>query len=346
MRNNQQKSILIIGSGLAGITLAHHLLKRKQLVTIIDDGNNVSTRVAAGLVNPLVFRRTTLSWRATEFLNEGWEFYKELEKTLNASLVEPIRIKRVFPSSQERDEWKRKEDMAEFKSHLLKMTLSSTTDSFGIVKSGYVVHSETFYTKNQQYFDELGILKREAFDYSSYSLSETCYQGIVYDHVVFCCGYRVFENPFFKDCQVKPTKGQMLIIHHEELPETESLHLKCFVFPMGNKMFRVGATYEWDNVSLSPTKKAKETLLAHLTHLTKMVPVIVSQPVGIRPTTMDRRPVLGSHPIFKHTHIFNGLGAKGYLIAPTMAKEMMQYLIDRKPIPNEYSITRHQAPQQ
>ena len=135
----------------------------------------------------------------------------------------------------------------------------------------------------------------------------------------------------------------MLIIRHDELPQTESLHLKCFVFPMGNKMFRVGATYEWDNVSLRPTKKAKETLLAHLTHLTKTLPVVVSQPVGIRPTTMDRRPVLGSHPTFENTHIFNGLGAKGYLMAPTMAKEMMLYLLDKSAIPKEYSITRHQT---
>ena len=343
MRNNQQKSILIIGGGLAGITLAHQLLNRNQLVTLIDDGKNASTRVAAGLVNPLVFRRTTLSWRAAEFLKEGWEFYKELEKKLNTTLVEPIRIKRVFPSSQERDEWKKKEDLVEFKSHLLKTPSSSNGQPFGIVKSGYVVHSENFYIKNHQYFDDLGILKREAFDYSSYSPSESCYQGIVYDHVVFCCGYRVFENPFFKECQVKPTKGQMLIIRHDELPQTESLHLKCFVFPMGNKMFRVGATYEWDNVSLRPTKKAKETLLAHLTHLTKTLPVVVSQPVGIRPTTMDRRPVLGSHPTFENTHIFNGLGAKGYLMAPTMAKEMMLYLLDNRAIAKEYSITRHQT---
>ena len=343
MRNNQQKSILIIGGGLAGITLAHHLLMRNQNVTLIDDGKNASTRVAAGLVNPLVFRRTTLSWRAAEFLKEGWEFYKELEKKLNTTLVEPIRIKRVFPSSQERDEWKKKEDLVEFKSHLLKIPSSSNSQYFGIVKTGYVVHTENFYIKNHQYFDDLGILKSEAFDYSSYSPSESCYQGIVYDHVVFCCGYRVFENPFFKDCQVKSTKGEMLIIHHEELPETESLHLKCFVFPMGNKMFRVGATYEWDNVSLSPTKKALDTLLSHLTHLTKALPVVVSQPVGIRPTTMDRRPVLGSHPTFKNTHMFNGLGSKGYLIAPTMAKEMMQYLLDKRAIPKEYSITRHQT---
>ena len=266
-----------------------------------------------------------------------------MEKTLNTPLVEPIRIKRVFPSSQERDEWKKKEDLTEFKSHLLKIPSSSHSQSFGIVKSGYAVHSENFYIKNHQYFDDLGILKREAFDYLSYSHSESCYQGVVYDHVVFCCGYRVFENPFFKDCHVKSTKGEMLIIHHEELPETESLHLKCFVFPMGNKMFRVGATYEWDNVSLSPTKKAKETLLAHLTHLTKTLPVVVSQPVGIRPTTMDRRPVLGSHPTFKNIHMFNGLGAKGYLIAPTMAKEMAQYILDNRIIPKEYSITRHQT---
>jgi hypothetical protein len=41
--------------------------------------------------------------------------------------------------------------------------------------------------------------------------------------------------------------------------------------------------------------------------------------------------------------MFNGLGAKGYLIAPTMAKEMVQYLLDKRIIPKEYSISRHQA---
>ena len=86
MEQVASKKFLIIGGGLAGSSLAHHLLQRNQSVQIIDGGENHSTRVAAGMVNPLVFRRTTLSWRAADFLQYSWDFYKSLERLLNIQM--------------------------------------------------------------------------------------------------------------------------------------------------------------------------------------------------------------------------------------------------------------------
>jgi flavin-dependent dehydrogenase len=73
-----KKKILIIGAGLAGSSLAHRLLQQEHYVTIIDKGENVATSVAAGMVNPMVFRRTNKSWRLDEFLPEAKEFYLSL----------------------------------------------------------------------------------------------------------------------------------------------------------------------------------------------------------------------------------------------------------------------------
>ena len=343
MKENAINNILIVGGGLAGISLAHCLLNRNQQVTIIDDGKNVSTKIAAGMVNPIVFRRTTLSWRATEFLAYSWDFYKALEKQLNTSFAEPLVIKRIFPTINEKEEWKKKQGLPNYEDHLLKIDSSNEEQNLGIVRSGYFVHAEKFYIENQLYFEKIGVLQKETFDDNLFSALEPSYRGKKYDHVVFCCGYRVSETPFFQNCQVKPTKGQMLIIKHDELPQTASLHLKCFVFPLGVKNFRIGATYEWDDQTLHPTKEARVTLLDHLRHITITPPEIVSQIAGIRPTTMDRRPVLGSHPTYKTIHIFNGLGAKGYLLAPKMAEEMTAYLLDNVKIPAEYCLTRYQS---
>jgi len=343
MKTIEKKKFLIIGGGLAGITLSHRLLNRNQQVTLIDDGLNASTKIAAGMVNPIVFRRTTLSWRATEFLAYSWDFYKALEKQLNTSFAEPLVIKRIFPTINEKEEWKKKQGLPNYEDHLLKIDSFNEEQNVGIVRSGYFVHAEKFYIENQLYFEKIGVLQKETFDDKLFSALELSYRGKKYDHVVFCCGYRVSETPFFQNCQVKPTKGQMLIIKHNELPQTASLHLKCFVFPLGEKNFRIGATYEWDDQTLHPTKEARVTLLDHLRHITITPPEIVSQPVGIRPTTMDRRPVLGSHPTYKTIHIFNGLGAKGYLLAPKMAEEMTAYLLDNVKISAEYCLTRYQS---
>ena len=45
---------LILGQGLAGSALAWHLIEAGERVCVIDDGHcRSSTRVAAGLINPL-----------------------------------------------------------------------------------------------------------------------------------------------------------------------------------------------------------------------------------------------------------------------------------------------------
>jgi glycine/D-amino acid oxidase-like deaminating enzyme len=66
-----QKKILIIGGGVAGVCLAHRLMKLNQHITLVDDGKNVSSVVAAGIVHPMSFRRTLLSWNANPFYFEA-----------------------------------------------------------------------------------------------------------------------------------------------------------------------------------------------------------------------------------------------------------------------------------
>jgi len=53
---------------------------------------------------------------------------------------------------------------------------------------------------------------------------------------------------------------------------------------------------------------------------------------GIRPTTGDRKPILGTHSKYPFMHFFNGLGSKGASLAPLMAREMVSYLADGIPL--------------
>jgi hypothetical protein len=77
----------IIGWGLAGATLAWQLHFRNQKFVVHDSGKNYSTRVAAGLVNPIVFKRLTKSWNADLLMPYSVEFYQKIAAILDVKLV-------------------------------------------------------------------------------------------------------------------------------------------------------------------------------------------------------------------------------------------------------------------
>ncbi len=67
---------------------------------------------------------------------------------------------------------------------------------------------------------------------------------------------------------------------------------------------------------------------------------IVGHNAGIRPTVKDRRPLVGIHSKHKQLVMLNGLGTRGVMIAPTMAKQLFKYLEDGEPLDSEIDIWR------
>jgi glycine oxidase len=49
---------------------------------------------------------------------------------------------------------------------------------------------------------------------------------------------------------------------------------------------------------------------------------VIRQVAGIRPTMMDRRPVIGQSKVNSKVFIFNGLGTKGALLGPFFAEQL------------------------
>ncbi|MFM6936015.1 MAG: NAD(P)/FAD-dependent oxidoreductase [Flavobacteriales bacterium] len=339
--------ILIIGAGLAGTSLAHVLLEKGHQVKLVDRGVNHSTAIAAGMVNPMVFRRMNKSWRLDEFMVDAKDYYRKLEKKFDVHLFHPIVIRRMLSSEQERNYWLERSKLPEYQAYLTEITTedesySKAENHFGSgrLKASFWVDAKTYYNENFAYFERLGVLLKQDFDFSSFDEATLTYQGEKFDKVVFAVGYQQLNTPYFQDVPVQQTKGQTLRIRSNQLPENESLNRKCFVLPLGDQLFRIGATYEWDNPDLTPTEDAKQELLNHLSVLGSYSYEIIDQQVGVRPTVLDRRPILGEHHTIKNMFLFNGLGTKGYLMAPTLAKELYAHMFLGLPLNNEISIDR------
>jgi len=97
---------------------------------------------------------------------------------------------------------------------------------------------------------------------------------------------------------------------------------------------------EFNNTTLHVTEAGKELLLQNLASLGAYEPVVVEQAAGVRPTVLDRRPLMGQHPIYQGVYVFNGLGTKGYMMAPTLARELTVHILENAPLDSETNISR------
>lgn len=343
----KQQHFLIVGAGVAGITIAKHFIERGKRVTLIDNNKNRSSIIAAGMINPIVFRRMTKSWRVDEFLPYATQFYQELEQQLNSSFFHSITIRRMFSSQQEREFWIKKQEDPSYTNYLTAINLDDEnyTAAFspfgsGRLKGSCWVNTQEFMNKSLSWLKEHQIVLQEEFDYSQYNTADFTYKGIAYDGTIFCEGVESKNNPWFNEIPISCTKGETLKIRSEYLPEAESLNRKCFILPIGNKEFRVGATYIWNTYDAEITEEGRTDLQEKIHVLTDKPYDLLEQKAGIRPTTFDRRPFIGPHETIKGIYFFNGLGTKGYLLAPLLAKEFVDHVIDQKPLNEEVDLYR------
>lgn len=343
---------LIIGGGVAGTSLAHHLISEGIETTLVDNGNNQSSRVAGGILNPLVFRRMTLSWRAGELIPYAHDFYAQLERKQGVKFHFPLKIRRLFASEQEAGYWEKKQHLPEYRPFMHPLEpedreFPSPLNTFGTgrVLNASCVDAATFCDAQLNWLEQQGSLLREAIDYSDINPQNSTWKGVFYDFIIFCQGKDGKHNPWFGYLPLQQTKGELLTVYAPTLSQEESLNRKCFTLPAGEGKFKVGSTYKWDTDNVEITTEARETICEHLASVMQEPYEVIDQVAGVRPTVTDRRPLVGRHPEFPNLVIANGLGTKGYILAPMITKELTEHLLHGKTLHPESDIARFGTPE-
>lgn len=339
---DKKAEVLIIGGGLCGLSFAYQLYKQNISFQIFTKRENHSTAIAAGLINPIVFRRTTKSWNVDDFLPVAKEFYQEIENLIGTKIWADIKIRRSFSHEQEAQDWVRKKKNPNYDAYLGEMNTETPKHIFqeygtGIVESAARVNAIPFMNGLRDFFETKNLLSYQEFNEEDLpALSKQ------FSKIVFCEGYESIHNLLFSYLPLDPTKGQTLTITSDDIPKNESINRKCFVLPLEGNEYKVGATYEWSNSTLDTTEEGKSLLQSDFENLIKTDYTIVNQIAGVRPTVKDRRPLLGQHPTQTNCYILNGMGTKGYLIAPAMSKLMCSYLFNGELLPDDIDIKRYQ----
>ncbi len=340
--HKDQKSNEIIGWGLAGAVLSWQLYFRNQKFMVYDSLSNHTTRVAAGMVNPIVFKRLTKSWNADLLLPYAEKFYSRIEKLLDVNLVSNKSIFRVFASVEEENNWSSKQGDERFQRYLETPTAAEMPSSefvhspFGMGKVNTIgsVDTNLFLDRSKVFFQENNIqFVDEVFK------KETLSDNVRY---FFCEGTVVSQNPWFKDLPLKPTHGETLVIETEDLEFEHTVNKNMFLMHIEGNKYRVGATYNWELMDPIITEDGKLNLQERLAAFTNFKYKIVEHTAGIRPTVKDRRPMLGVHSMQKNAIVFNGLGTKGVMIGPYYAEHLVRHVFDGEVLESEVDIQRFQ----
>lgn len=291
--------------------------------------------VAAGMINPLVFKRLTKSWLADQFLPVMQEKYGELEDLLQTSFFFEKDILKPL-SEQEMRLWLERSKMPEFSKYIYsverecELNVLVETYGYGKVRGSGYLDLPTFLNSAENFFRKHHLVIDKTFSSTDVNTSKAplIAENISASKIVFCEGYHISENSLFNFVKLKPVKGEVLLIASPELSEEFILNKKVFVLPVGNHRFKVGSTYDWDDLTEQPTQRGRDSIISRLENLIIAKYTIENQWAGIRPTVVDRRPVLGFHPKFKNFALFNGLGTKGVMLAPYFAQQMLRLLTD------------------
>ncbi|GAA3510076.1 FAD-dependent oxidoreductase [Aquimarina addita] len=339
---------MIVGFGLAGLSFAEQLETNKKSYIVFEDASQKSSRVAGGLFNPVILKRFTAAWRATEQLDAAILFYTALERKLNQSFIHKFPILRRFNSIEEQNTWFQACDKPILNKFL----------SFDIVKNTYVGLDIPFHFGKVNHTGRIDITKMLAayskhliehqqlittsFIHDKLRIEDTYveYEGIKAKNVIFTEGFGMINNPFFEYLPLRGNKGEYVLIKCHQLDLKEAIKSSIFIIPLGDNIYKVGATYNNKDSTANHTQSAKEELIEKLDTFLKFPYEIVDQVAGIRPTTKDRKPFIGTHPEYANMHLLNGLGSRGVLIGPYVAKKLFEYLEYQQPLDREIDIQR------
>lgn len=321
---------IVVGSGLAGIAFSEIALQNNKSILVINDDSQNASKIAGGLYNPVILKRFSEVWQADSQLDLLSRFYSGLESKLGVKLDYKLPLLRKFHSVEEQNNWftaSDKPNLSKFLSTKLitsKFNAIASPFNFGeVLQSGYLDTALLLETYKNFLISE-NLFQNETFDFSLLEIKEdfVSYKNRQAKHIVFAEGFGMLSNPFFSKLPLDGTKGELLLIKAPGLNLEVIVKSAVFIIPLGNDLYKVGATYNWQDKTNLPTEAAKKELTDQLKELIQCDFEIIEHYAGVRPTVKDRRPLVGTHPLHNAIHVLNGLGTRGVMLAPAMATSL------------------------
>jgi glycine oxidase len=326
--------ILIVGQGLAGSLLAWEFERAGIDFEIIDRGHaDASSRIGAGIINPITGQRLVKSWRIDELLPQAVKTYREMEVALGVGLLRPMRVRRFFRDERERRIFAEKRARGDLTPYVAAGGESGVDADGFWIEGAAQVDTAALITAMRARLLAAGRL-REA----TATLGDA--RGR-HDVAILCTGIFLDQTRAFDFAGLEAAKGETLTVATESDVATDViLNDGHWVLPLGARLARVGATFQPGVADRTPTAPGRAELEESARRLLKAEFRVIAHDAGLRMTSPDKRPVVGRSPLDAGLGIFNGLGSKGALLAPGLARQWVNHLTEAVPFESAVDVRR------
>lgn len=343
--------ILIIGQGLAGTALAWRLWQRGVPFLIVDRDEPVTcSKVAAGLITPITGMRLTVSWRYEVFYREALRFYRERGKQLGQRFFFPRGYVRLLKSGQEVTKWQKRRHDADMQGFLHPQEPNLSAEVFRDPQNSFQqrhaawLDTTAFLEASRRFFDSLDSWRQA--DVSPADVLDDAngidWRGERFSHVIWSQGWKAAQHPLLGWVPFQSALGTILTVRADLQGDKRIVNRGCWLLPRNDGTCRAGSTYEWtftDPNTPSPEQVAQlEATLGTLLHTPAD---IIAAQSAVRPIIKGRQALMGTHPTHPRVAFLNGLGSKGSLRAPWLARHLIEHLLDGSALDEAFDLQQN-----
>lgn len=300
----------VAGSGLAGLSVAWHLLQKGYSVTLFDPlgiGGGASG-VSTGLLHPFPGKTASLSWRAKEGMEATRALLLVAQKALSSPVASYTGVFRpAITESQKQDFQKNREALWK------EISLPGMPPTKGLwIEEGITVFSRLYLKGLWRACQEMGAVLIE----------EKLAPSSAFDGVVFAIGAATAHLPECRQLPLRTAIGQSLICQWDR-PLPFSLASQGYITVTEDpSLCQVGSTYE-HTLEADPQKA-----LDLLEKVALFYPPAKSFKVQEIRSGKRIAPKEGHQPIvlqiLPKTWVFTGLGSRGLLYHALLGRELAE----------------------
>lgn len=306
--------VLIVGQGLAGTVLAWTLEQAGIPWRVIDAGHDTAaSRVAAGIINPVTGLRWVRTWRIDACWPDAKAVYAAMARDFDVPLWRELRIRRWWRTERER------RDLASKCARgVLAPWVQEINETNAVLAPAAQVDLPALLSAARHRWRDDGRLTEGKFDWAT----RAGHAGWLID-----CTGAAARHGMFASCDFAVSKGEVLRAALPNLDAGTILHRGHWILPVPGADAWIGATHEPGRADTTPTVAAREALLSSAQRLIGQSVQPTAQLAGLRLAAPDRKPVVGVHQRAPRLGICSGLGSKGVLYAPWLARQWAEHLL-------------------
>jgi glycine/D-amino acid oxidase-like deaminating enzyme len=295
--------LTVVGQGLAGTLAALEAERRGRDFVVVDrESGAPATRAAAGLFNPLIGPRFTPD-------TDGWDrllpFYRDWEQRLGVGLVHPLPLLRPWAGA--------KAGPQAFPKSAPGWSATARTEGVWVEGGGWVDLPALLDAARARWLAAGRLEERD------WGRDEGRGKPVLWSGGMADLGGEVWGPVVAGRWQ--PVRGDVLTVRIPGLALDHGEVGPRFLLPLGQGLYRWGATHESDVADRAfrpgPRKDLEEALALRL-GLGQPAPgfTVTGHAWGVRPASRSGVPLVEAHPDEPGWVLFNGFGGRGVSLVP------------------------------